>query len=201
MGIAGFPYQFHDVSRFCSNPLQFYPLGIDTTFNLGEFYVTPTTYKSLILENVANKKSPTLVGPTLIHMTRSYSAYCHLAAKLREVDNGIADLRSLATDGEPGLLKALKVFYPQTLLLRCSRHFRGNCIEQLNSLEIRGEDQTYLLNCIFGTSMGGIYHEGLLDAQDSETFDAFLMSLEEEINKREKVIRPAGSSPQFYTWL
>ena len=36
MCIVGFPYQFHDISRFCSNPLQFYPLGIDTTFNLGE---------------------------------------------------------------------------------------------------------------------------------------------------------------------
>ena len=154
--------------------MQFYPLGIDMPFNLGEFYITPTTYKSLILENVPDKKSLTLVGPTLIHMSRSYSAYCHLAAKLREVDNGIADLRSVVTDGEPGLLKALKVFYPQMPLLRCSRHFRGNCKEQLNSLGIRGEEQTYFLYCIFGTSMGGIYHEGLLDAQDSETFDALL---------------------------
>ena len=66
MCIVGFPYQFYDISRFCSNPLQFYPLGIDTTFNLGEFYVTPTAYECLILENADNEKSPTLVGPTLI---------------------------------------------------------------------------------------------------------------------------------------
>ncbi len=66
MCIVGFPYQFYDISRFCSNPLQFYPLGIDTTFNLGEFYVTPTAYKCLILENADNEKSPTLVGLTLI---------------------------------------------------------------------------------------------------------------------------------------
>ena len=201
MCIIGFPYQFHDVSRFCSGPLQYYPLGIDTTFNLGEFYVTPTAYKSLILENVRDKKSPTFVGPTLIHMTRSYSSYCHLAAKLREVDNGIADLRSVVTDGEPGLIKALSVFYPQMPLLRCTRHFRGNCKEQLNSLGIKGEDQRYFLDCIFGTSVGGVYHEGLLDSQDSETFDALLMSLEDQIKTRELDIRPAGSSPQFYTWL
>ena len=109
--IIGYPYQFHDVSRFCSNSFQFYPLGTDTTFNLGEFYVTPNAYKGLLLENANGKKSPTMVSPTLIHMSRSKSAFCHLAAKLKEVDNGAADLKCTVTDGEPGLFKALKVFY------------------------------------------------------------------------------------------
>ena len=183
MCIVDFSYQFHDILRFCSNPLQFYPLGIDTTFNLGEFYVTPTAYKSLILENAHNEKSPTLVGPTLIHMSRSYSAFCHLAAKLKEIDNGIGDLKCVITEGEPGLIKPFQVFYPQMPLLRCTRHFRENCVDKLKSLEIKGEDQCYFVRCIFGSSVEEVYHEGLLDAPDSETFDALLMSFEHAINE------------------
>ena len=201
MCVVGLPYQFHDISRFCSNSLQFHPLGIDTIFNLGEFYVTPTAYKSLILENSTDEKSPTLVGPTLIHMSRSYSAFCHLAAKLREIDNGIGDLKCIVTDGEPGLIKAFQVFYPQMPLLRCNRHFRENCVDKLKSLGIKGEDQCYFVRCIFGSSVEDVYHEGLLDATDSETFDALLMSLQDEMNERELAIRPPGSSPQFFSWL
>ena len=75
------PFGTLDILHFCSNYLQFYPVGIDTTFNLGEFYV-----RSLILENADDTKSPTLVGLTLIHMSRSYSVFCHLAAKLKKIE-------------------------------------------------------------------------------------------------------------------
>ena len=108
MCIIGFPYQFHDVARFCCGSLEFYPLCIDTTFNLGEFYVTPTTYKNLLLENARDGKEPVFIGPTLVHMTRSYGSYCHLACKMKEVEPAVADLRASVTDGEPGLAKALR---------------------------------------------------------------------------------------------
>lgn len=104
MCLLGYTFQFKDISRFCCST-EFYPLTIDTTFNLAEFYVTPTTYKNLLLQNVRDGKHPIFIGPTLVHMTRSYSAYCHLASKLKEVDPGIGDLRVSVTDGEPGLIK------------------------------------------------------------------------------------------------
>ena len=110
MCIVGLPYQFHDITRFFCGPLEFYPLYVDTTFNLGQFYVTPTTYKNLLLENVRDGKPPVFIGPTLVHMTRRYSVYCHLASKLKEVELGVSDLRASVTDGEPGLMKAWKVF-------------------------------------------------------------------------------------------
>ena len=91
MCLLGYTFQFKDISRFCCST-EFYPLTIDTTFNLGEFYVTPTTYKNLLLQNVRYGKHPIFIGSTLVHMTRSYIAYCHLASKLKEVDPGIGDL-------------------------------------------------------------------------------------------------------------
>ena len=61
-------------------------LCIDTTFNLSEFYVTQTTYKDILLENTCDGKEPVFIGPTLVHMTRSYGSYCHLACKIKEVE-------------------------------------------------------------------------------------------------------------------
>ena len=110
MCLLGYTVQFKYISRFCCST-EFYPLTIDMTFNLGEFYVTPTTYKNLLLQNVRDGKHPIFIGPTLVHMTRSYSTYCHLASKLKEVDPGIGDLRASVTDGESGLIKAWRVCF------------------------------------------------------------------------------------------
>ncbi|KAL9965864.1 hypothetical protein ACROYT_G029718 [Oculina patagonica] len=201
MCITGLPYQFHDITRFCCGPLQFYPLCIDTTFNMGEFYVTPTTYKNLLLENVRDGKPPVFIGPTLVHMTRSYSAYCHLASKLKEVEPGVNDLRASVTDGEPGLIKAWKVFYPESCQLRCVKHFTENVKDELKSIGIKGEAQRGFLNHIFGFVEDDIYHEGLLDANDDETFDAVLASLEPEWNKKERELLPEGCEPKFFNWM
>ena len=109
MCVLGYDYHFKDIARFC--------------FNLGEFYDTPTSYKNLLLYNVRDNQPSLFIGPTLVHMTRGYSAYCHLASKLKEEEPDIGDIRSVVTDGEVGLCKALKVFYPDAVKLRCTKHF------------------------------------------------------------------------------
>ena len=60
------------------------------------------------------------------------------------MDSGIADLRSVVTDWEEGLIITMKVFYPHTEQLHCSCHFKENCPEKLNSLGIKGNDQSTL---------------------------------------------------------
>ena len=66
--------QLHDLERFCTT--QFHPasvLCIDTAFNIGNFFVTPTTYKHKILVYRHYGKEPTLLGPTMIHRNRPVS--------------------------------------------------------------------------------------------------------------------------------
>ena len=60
------------------------------------------------------------------------------------MDSGIEDLRSVVTDWEAGLIITMKVFYPQTEQLHCSCHFKENCPDKLNSLGIKGNDQSTL---------------------------------------------------------
>ena len=132
MCVLGYDNQFKDIARFCCRQLEAYPLGLDTAFNLGEFYVTPTSYRNLLLCNVRDNQPLLFIEPTLVHMTRGYSAYCHLASKLKEEEPDIGDIRSVVTDGEAGLCKVLcKVFYPDALKLRCTKHFKENVKDKL----------------------------------------------------------------------
>ena len=44
--------QLDDLVRFCTPSSSFSILTVDPTFNLGEFDVTPTAYKNLLLQSV-----------------------------------------------------------------------------------------------------------------------------------------------------
>ena len=43
--------QLDDLKRFCTDPKRFSVLGIDTMFNVGDFYVTAITYRHLVLRS------------------------------------------------------------------------------------------------------------------------------------------------------
>lgn len=199
MCILGLKYQFHDIVRFCCNPEQSVPLQADTTFNLGKFYVTPTSYRNLHLESTRTGTAPLFLGPILVHMTRSYAAYAHLLAKLKEIEPDIDDMKGFMTDGEPGLLKAIKTFLRKTVSLRCQIHFRNIVKDELKKLEITGEKQSYFLNRVFGSISSGIHVEGLLDAKNEDEFDVLLLAYKREMDEKERELRKA--EPKFTSWI
>ena len=61
--------QLYDVQRFCTNKgsTTNSVFGVDPTFNLGDFYVTVTTYENLLMVNRKTKKHPVFIGPMLVH--------------------------------------------------------------------------------------------------------------------------------------
>ena len=85
--------QFHDIAGFCSDPSLHGLLKLDTTFHLGSFYVTPTSYRNLLLERTRTGKNPLFIRPILAHMTRSYAAYSQLLAELKEMEPDIDDVK------------------------------------------------------------------------------------------------------------
>ena len=54
--------QLNDIERFCCDPFNFCILGIDPTFSLGQFSVTPIVYRHMLLENRQTGRSPLLLG-------------------------------------------------------------------------------------------------------------------------------------------
>ena len=197
--ILGFQSQFHDIARFCSDPSLHSVLTIDTTFNLGSFYVTPTSYRNLLLESNRTGKNPLFIGPILVHMTRSYAAYAHLLAKLKEVEPDIDDVKATMNDGEPGLMKALDTFLRNSIKLRCLGHFRQNVKDELKKLGL-GAEEKYFLDKVFGYVCGDIRVEGLLDAKDDDEFNSLLLAYKREMNEKESQMRP-NAEPSFHNWI
>ena len=57
--------QINDIKRFCCSGLT--PMGIDTTFNPGEVFVTAFSYKQLSVTNSANSDHSIILGPVFLH--------------------------------------------------------------------------------------------------------------------------------------
>lgn len=53
--------QLSDIERFCCNPEMFSILTVDPTFSLGDFDVTPTTYRHLMLRSKRTKQPPVML--------------------------------------------------------------------------------------------------------------------------------------------
>ena len=70
MCILATDQQLADMERFCISSV----LSVDPTFNLGAFYVTPTTYHNLLVET-AGGNNPILLGSILIHQTKTFTPF------------------------------------------------------------------------------------------------------------------------------
>ena len=83
--ILGTDKQLADMSRFCTSHLDFTYLSVDPTFDFGEFSVTPTSYRNILLKNRNTNKSPVFVGPIFIHHTKKKETYAQFFAKLKNL--------------------------------------------------------------------------------------------------------------------
>ena len=70
-----YDWQIMDLACFATHPERFSILTADTTYNLGDFYVTPTTYQHLLIEDIITKKHPHILGPVLVHQRKNFSAF------------------------------------------------------------------------------------------------------------------------------
>ena len=115
--------QIKDMERFtCGDKAS--PISVDATFNLGQFYVTPITYRNpFLLNNDAN--SACFCGPILIHYRKTAYSYSTLFPTIKKLI-GRYQQRAFGTDGEHELIKAVSDAFPNTKLLRCVMHFLSN---------------------------------------------------------------------------
>ena len=74
--------QTNDMIRFCTGPSKFCILTVDPTFSLGEFDVTPVSYRHLLFETKRNKKHPIFLGPVLVHYRKTFGVYLFFASTI-----------------------------------------------------------------------------------------------------------------------
>ena len=101
--------QLNDLVRFGTGPYA-KELSIDPTFNLGNFFVTPITYKNSFLETskpYCQNIVGSFCGPVMIHFTKTKSTYMKFFETLKNLQPLLIDVKKIGTDGESELLKAI----------------------------------------------------------------------------------------------
>ena len=113
MMLIAFDYTLDDLVCFCTSPTHFSILGIDPTFNLGEFDVTITTYCHLLLHQQGNPggKPPVMIGAMFIHVRKDFSTY-FFSLSLVGQRQQLSSLQAFGTDGELALENAFMATFP-----------------------------------------------------------------------------------------
>lgn len=167
--------QLDDMVRFLTNPADFAVMGVDPTFNFGDFNVTPIVFRNLLLEHRAKGHSPIMLGPMLVHQQKKFSSYNFFASSLVSLRPALRNIIAFGTDGEEELYKAFGNQLPNAIHLRCFRHYRANIKRKLTDMGLSPDS---ILSDIFGETIDGVHREGLVDAKDSNDFFSRLDQLE-----------------------
>lgn len=104
--------QLLDLERFCTNPSKPGILSVDTTYNCGEFYITPTTYWHQLLLSKRTGKHPVLLGPTLIHKHRDQEAFSYLTSSMTRLKPSLARILGVGCDRDKAIKNGLTPHFP-----------------------------------------------------------------------------------------
>ena len=95
--------QIYDLARFCTDGDNFCIMTNDPTFSLGDFDVTPITYRNLVFQSRRTGNPPVCIGPVLIHYRKTYEIYLFFASSLLGMSRGLIHLKAFETDEEIAL--------------------------------------------------------------------------------------------------
>ena len=176
--------QLLDIERFCLNPESFSVLGVDATYNVGDFYLTLTTYRNLIFSN--NKgRAPVFIGPALIHQKKLFDSYFTLPSMMIEYKPSLQRVLVYGSDGERNLCEAMDTSFCFATHLLCDIHMKDNIVHKLTELGIRNQTSKAFLRDIFGHQRGEEKTPGLVDCYSAEAFDTKLESLKSVWEERD----------------
>lgn len=179
-------HQLNDVSRFCCDPFDYCVLTVDPTFSLGDFDVTPTTYRHLLLECRRSGKPPVMIGPTLIHYRKTFQTYLFFASSMIGLRKELEHLRAFGTDGEKALCDAFSHEFRFAVHLTCFIHVRRNVKDELLRRMIPDALRSEILDDLFGKKVGSTQLEGLVDCADEGAFDEKLRLLVQKWKSHEE---------------
>lgn len=195
-----FDWQLRDLVRFLTDENKFSIFTTDTTYNLGDFYVTPTTYRHLMLSDITSQKHPVMAGPVLVHQRKNFLSFNYFANTLIGFEKKLIHVQAFGTDGDHALIEAFGHNFPHAKQLRCFIHMKKNIESKLKENGLPSSISQEFISDIFGKNMGGIYEEGLVDATSSVEFDCRLENCRNVWNVREKQYRGSGQR-SFYDYF
>ena len=172
--------------------LSFFWLGIDTSFNLGKFFVTPITFQNQALQNRKTKQTVITLGPTIIHYRENCLSYQEFLR--HEMNESLP--KAFGSDGAKWIVKSISLVFPSLVHLVCTRHLRKNIDRYLMKSSATRDHRRRLLQFIFHSP------EALVQSKTEEEFEERMDILREifegvtnEDNHHE------NSSNNFLNWF
>ena len=115
--------QLKDIERFCTKVSSFSILGIDPTYNIGNYYVTVTTYRHLSFET-SDGVNLVFLGPCLIHSGKEYNSYYRLPESLVKANQKCRNILVFGTDAEKNVYQVFRDVLSNAYHLLCDIHMK-----------------------------------------------------------------------------
>ena len=190
--------QMADIVKFCTNPDEFVVLGIDTTYNCGEFWLTTSAYLHLQLRTRRRNKPPVLIGPPLLHKTKDEAAFRYMATCMTRACPDTSNVIAFGSDRDKALYQGFSRSIPNAVHLLCTKHLQDDIQIKLTAMGISGQYRADFMADIFGCEKK--QERGLIDSRDKEEFRDRLTKMKETWEKRELSARNTTVA-QFYPWF
>ena len=158
--------QLKDVERFCCNPESFSVLGVDPTFNFGDYNVTVSTYRHLLL-NTDKGINPVRMGPVLIHQRKTLSSYVNLPFSMIKHNPRLSGVLVTGSDGEKALKDALNIGFSSAVHLLCDIHMEDNVRAKLLKFNMPSDVIDQYMTDIFGRRLKSQQLKGLVDCSSA----------------------------------
>ena len=170
---------------------------------MGEFSVTPTVFKNVLVEDTKTHNSPIVLGPLLVHYHKTFRTYNYFFSTLIGLRSSLRSIQAIGTDGEKALADALTESFPHAIHLRCFRHLQQNIESHLRGNQFPSTAIREYVKEIFGWRNNDTVYEGLVDCVDAQSFNSQLQQLHDVWDEREKsaFCDRKEYNPTFYTWF
>ena len=162
----------------CCGPNRSSILGIDRTFNLGELYVTVTTFKHPGLIRKTTKETPILVGPILLHGTATWQVYMSFLSDLGKAwGTAYQPDLIIGTDEERAMTRGIREAFTDSTNVLCTQHLSKNVDNHLkNTVGMTQAHRQQIKEDIFGP-------EGVTASESEDFFRERIRQVEQYVRK------------------
>ncbi|KAL3855324.1 hypothetical protein ACJMK2_014540 [Sinanodonta woodiana] len=131
-------------------------LGVDRTFNLGNFYVTVFSDKNRCSISNRTKDFPVMFGPCMIHFDAEEGTYGTFFSHVSDRFGQKMRL-TIGSDEEKSMTNAFKAKDPHANFLLCTKHIHDNIRRHLQENGAGVQARKRILRVIFGQNDGIIF--------------------------------------------
>ena len=125
-----------DMERFYLRtcPIPPSPMAVDTTFNIGEFYFTETTYKNYAVVRQENGRYPWFPGPVLVHRNQRKEDFQYFWEAVCRYKTSLKEIAIIGSDECSAMYNGIKSVATNAAILFGIEHVEANVRKKLEDL-------------------------------------------------------------------